>query len=54
MTMTIFALASQHILLTMAFTGKFVYIAHIFVLLRLNLFNLSVDREGWWFEHSVS
>ena len=28
--------------------------AHHFVLLLLNLFDLRVDREGWWFEHSVS
>ena len=35
-------------------TGKFVYIAHHFILLRLNPFHLSVDREGWWFEHYVS
>ena len=40
--------------LTMAFTGKFVYMAHHFILLRLNPFDLRVDREGWWFEHSVS
>ena len=25
--------------------------AHHFILLRLNLFDLSVDREGWSFEH---
>ena len=25
-----------------------------FILLRLNPFGLRVDREGWWFEHSVS
>ena len=40
--------------LTMAFTGKFVYMAHQFIMLRLNPFGLRVDREGWWFEHSVS
>ena len=28
--------------------------AHHFILLRLNLFGLRVDREGWWFEHSMS
>ena len=28
--------------------------AHHFILLRLNRFGLSVDREGWWFEHSLS
>ena len=36
----------------MACTRKFVYMAHHFILLRLNLIDLSVDREGWWFEHS--
>ena len=40
--------------LTMVFTGKFVYIAHHFILLSLNPFNLSVDWEEWWFEHSLS
>ena len=40
--------------LTMIFTGKFVYTAHHFSLLRLKPFDLSVDKEGWWFEHSVS
>ena len=40
--------------LTMASTGKFVYMAHHFTMLRLNPFGLRVDREGWWFEHSVS
>ena len=29
------------------------YIPHHFILLRLNPFELSVDRAGWWFEHSV-
>ena len=38
----------------MASTGKFVYMAHHFILLRLNPFGLRVDREGWWFGHSVS
>ena len=38
---------------TMKFTGKFVYMAHHFILLRLNLFYLTVDRERWWFEHSL-
>ena len=32
--------------LTMTFTGKFVYMAHHFILLRLNPFDLKVDREG--------
>ena len=40
--------------LTMAFTGKFVYMADHFILLRLNPLGLRADREGWWFEHSVS
>ena len=30
------------------------YMAHHFILLRLNPFGLRVDREGWWFEHSMS
>ena len=38
----------------MAFTGKFVYMAHHFILLRLNPFGLRVDREGRWFGHSMS
>ena len=38
----------------MAFTGKFVYIARHFILLRLNPFGLSADEEGWWFDPSVS
>ena len=28
--------------------------AHHFILLWLSLFELRVEREGWWFEHSVS
>ena len=28
--------------------------AHHFILLRLSPFDLRVDREGWWFEPSVS
>ena len=40
--------------LNMAFTGKFVYMAHHFILLQLNPFDLTVDREGWWFEYSLS
>ena len=39
--------------LTMTSTGKFVYMAHHFILLWLNPFGLRVDREGWWFEHSM-
>ena len=34
--------------------GKFVYMAHHLILLRLNPFGLSVESEGWWFEHSMS
>ena len=40
--------------LTMTYTGKFAYITHHFILLRLNLFGLIVDRKGWWYEHSMS
>ena len=40
--------------LTMTFSGKFVYMAHHFILLQLNPLGLGVDREGWRFEHSVS
>ena len=36
----------------MAFTGKNVYMAHHFILVRLNPFDLSVDREVWWLGHS--
>ena len=38
----------------MTSSGKFVYMARHFILLRLNPFGLSVGREGWWFEHSMS
>ena len=37
-----------------AYTYKFVYMAHHFLLLRLNPFDLRVDLEGWWFDYSVS
>ena len=40
--------------LTMTTTGIFVYMAHHFILLRLNPFGHRVDREGWRFEHSMS
>ena len=40
--------------MTMTSTFKFVYMAHNFILLQLNPFGLGVDREGWWFEHSMS
>ena len=33
---------------------NFVYMAHHFILLQLNLFGLRVDRKEWWFDHSVS
>ena len=38
----------------MAFAGKFLYMADHFILLWLNPFEIKVDREGWWFEHSLS
>ena len=38
--------------MTMAFSGKFLSITHHFILLRFNPFDLSGDREVWWFEHS--
>ena len=38
----------------MTSSGKFVYMVHYFILLRLTLSGLGVDREGWWFDHSVS
>ena len=40
--------------LTITSTGKFVYMAHHFILLRLNPFDFRVHREGWWFERSMS
>ena len=33
---------------------NFVYMAHHFILLWLNLFGPRVDRKEWWFDHSVS
>ena len=39
---------------TLAFAGKFLNMAHHFILLRLNVFVLRVDRQGGWFEQSVS
>ena len=39
---------------TMTSTGKFVYMAHHFILLRLHVFGLGVDRKGGLFEHCVS
>ena len=38
--------------LTMAMTGIFVYMDHLFILLRLNPFDLEVDRERLSFEYS--
>ena len=46
--------ASRMGYLTLAFTGKFLYLAHNFILLGHNVSGFGVDREGWWFEHSVS
>ena len=37
--------------LNMAFTGKFSYMNHHFML-GFNPFDLRVDREGWWYENS--
>ena len=38
----------------MKFTGKIAYIAHHFIMLWLNPFGVRDDREGWWFDHSMS
>ena len=40
--------------LNIVLTGKIVDMAHHFILLRFNPFDLKVGREGWLFEHSVS
>ena len=42
-------------ILTIAFTGQFVfvYIAHHFILLQLNPFDLGIVSERWWLEHSL-
>ena len=40
--------------LSIIYIGKFVYMSYHFILPRLNPFDLRVDREGWWFEHSLS
>ena len=40
--------------LTTTSTGKTVCMSHHFILLQLNLFGLRVDREGCWFELSMS
>ena len=39
---------------TVTFKDEFVYMAHYFILLRLSFFGQRADREGWWFEHSMS
>ena len=36
----------------MAVHNKFVSMSHHFILVWLNPFDLSIDREGWWFELS--
>ena len=38
----------------MTSTGKFVCMTHHFIFLWINPFTLSLDSEGWWFEHSMS
>ena len=38
----------------MSLAGKFLYLAYHFNLLRLNPFELRVNRKEWWFEPSVS
>ena len=38
--------------LTMACAGKFQYMAHHLILLWLNPFDFSIDKEGWWYEHT--
>ena len=38
----------------MTFASKFGYMANHFILLQLNAFGLRLDKEEWWFEHSVS
>ena len=40
--------------LTMTSSGKFVCMAHHFILLWFNPFGLRVDNEGWWLEHCMS
>ena len=44
----------MYVVHSMAVTGKSVYMAHYFILLRLNPFYFRVDREGWWFEQCHS
>ena len=38
----------------MTFNGKFVHMAQHFIMLRLSQSELRADREGGWFDHSVS
>ena len=45
-------LCSKDGLVWLAFTGKLVYIVHHFILLQFIPFELGVDIEGQWFEHS--
>ena len=45
---------ATHALGHMMYIYILLYVAHHFILLQLNLFGLRVDREGWWFEHSVT
>ena len=40
--------------MTMALTGRFVYIGHHFILLSLSPFGVRLDRVGWWFGHLMS
>ena len=42
---------STHYTLNLELVHIFAYMAHHFILLQLNPFDLRVDREGWWFEH---
>ena len=37
-----------------SYLESYIYMAHHFIMLRLNPFGLRADRDGWWFEHSVS
>ena len=48
------SLLRECVSLTMTSTSKFVYMAHHFILLRLNPFSLRVDRLGWMYQHSLS
>ena len=46
--------ALGHMMSVYIYIYKFVAMAHHFILLRFNPFDLRVDKMGWWFEHSVS